>query len=1121
MTGDATKTSMGAGRILADGTVLAKRYRIIRLLGVGAMGMVYLAHDEQLDLDVALKVLRSGGAANEMRLERFRSELVLARQISHRNVVRIHDIGQSGELYFITMDFVEGESLKHVLDLEGALDAPRATSIAADLAEALAEAHHAGVVHRDVKPGNVLISSERAYLTDFGIARSMHSNDGLTLAGHIVGTLDYLSPEQARGTEVDGRTDIYALGLLLFEMLTGKRPFAGKTAEEALAQRQLAKPSDLTAGKKNIPPTLRRILTRCLAVSPDDRYQDAAELASDLRSGTVSVSWKKPLRRAAIAVLAAAGAFALWSAWPERTADPDTAGIEVSAGKPIAVLPFDVAVSNADLASISHGLAELLDEQLASSAAVQMVASQRVNDTLRDLKLSPARLPVSDQALLGDLLDADYLVVGQLQQIDDSYHIEARLRRAATGEVLHTATFDVQNPAGIFATIAPLATELLANLDVVRDASTVPVQSLDPAVLNDFSIGVDRLSAGNALDAISPLQDAVLKAPDFALAWDRLAAALAMLGRDREALTAAESAVVALKDSGGRSASMVRARKAALAGDLDDATAVLEAMLQAAPGDGEVRFMLAETYGDAGRLQDAESELKHVVAASPDHPQAWYLLGKFSILRGDARTAVDDYLVKALVIQNRLENDQGKADALNALGIAQSELGDEESASDYYTQALTLRKKIGDDRGVAAVLANLARINLRNGRYDEAHDELVAARDALNTIGDRWTVANLENELGFLEEQRGRFEVALEHYREALRLRDDLGDQRALAESYNNIGYTYYLLGQYDNAGVFNERSLDTYRETGNREGIMLASQIRGILETARGRYDDALKALLESLAISREIGDVHTEAVTEGYIGNARHLQGQYSAARASFSNAITKLDELGDTRGRAEFSLHNAALALDTGMFETVQNAIERARDSLADDDNAAGRALLLRIEGQYYENSGDNARALTRFKEALREAELTGEQVAILTARLANAANLAESERLSELQDIVTASRRLGHGKLVFESALALARAYYATKQFADAEQLLSDTRQSMGAAAGFHGAYRLQLLLADTFAALGRTEDSAAALQRAAKAVQQALDAQDEAQQRAFRQLAAVRRVLESQESDDEN
>ena len=105
--------------------------------------MVYLAHDEQLDLDVALKVLRSGGAANEMRLERFRSELVLARQISHRNVVRIHDIGQSGELYYITMDFVEGESLKHVLDLEGALDVPRATSIAADLAEALAEAHHA------------------------------------------------------------------------------------------------------------------------------------------------------------------------------------------------------------------------------------------------------------------------------------------------------------------------------------------------------------------------------------------------------------------------------------------------------------------------------------------------------------------------------------------------------------------------------------------------------------------------------------------------------------------------------------------------------------------------------------------------------------------------------------------------------------------------------------------------------------------------------------------------------------------------------------------------------------------------------------------------------------------
>ncbi len=1109
---DATKTSLGAGRILADGTVLSERYRIVRLLGVGGMGMVYLAHDEQLDLDVALKVLRAGGAANEMRLERFRSELVLARQISHRNVVRIHDIGQSGDLYYITMDFVGGESLKHVLDLEGALDAARATTIAADLADALAEAHRAEIVHRDVKPANVLIGEDRAYLTDFGIARSIHA-DGLTRAGEVVGTLDYLSPEQARGAKIDGRADIYALGLLLYEMLSGKRPFTGETEEEVLAQRTLANPGDLTAGNDAIPANLRPIIKRCLAVDPDDRYQSAADLAADLRTGTATLYWKKPARNAAVIALAVIAVFVIWSVWPQRGVDGPAPEVAGTAGRPIAVLPFEVAVSDGNLASISFGLAELLSEQMSASAAVQIVSSQRVSDTLRDLKLSADNLPQSDQALLGDLLDADVLVMGQLQQINDTYHIEVRLRDAASGEAIYRASFDVKDAAGIFAAIGPLSAELLSNLDASAEPDASLTASVDPQALNAFATGVDRLSQGNAVDAVEPLRAAVRDAPNFALAWDRLAQALSMLGRDRDALSAAESAVDALGGRGGRTALLVRARKAALVGDLDDAAEILETLVADSPEDNEVRFMLAEVYGDAGRLQDAEIALQSVVSSSPDHPQAWYLLGKFSILRGNARRAVDDYLVKALVIQNRLENDQGRADVLNALGIAHSELGDEELASDYYRQALDLRRRIGDERGVAAVLANLARINLRNGRYDEAREELVAARDELNTIGDRWTVANLENELGFLEEQRGRFEAALDHYREALRLRDALGDLRALAESYNNIGYTYYLLGQYDNAGLFNDRSLDTYRETGNREGIMLASQIKGILNTARGRYDDALKSLLESLNLSRELGDEHTEAATEGYIGNARRLQGQYSAAKASFESAIAKLDALGDARGLAEFSLHNAELALDTGMFAAAAAAIDRAREPLAEDDNAAGRALLLRTEGALLEAEGNAELAAERFAAALANAEKTGEQVAILLARLANADSRDTTARIAELESIASASDRLGHGQLEFESAVALARALHEAERFSEAEQILNDTRRSELAAAGFHGDYLLYLLLADTLAALGREQAAADAWHEAADAVERAMAAQDEEQQSAFARLPSVRRILE--------
>lgn len=1106
MSQDPTRTSIESGRILPDGKILADRYRIERLLGVGAMGMVYLAQDQQLGIEVALKILRADGAAKDLRLERFRSELVLARQISHRNVVRIHDIGQADDVYFITMDYVDGQSLKQLLDLDGKLPAQRATAIAADLADALGEAHRTGVVHRDVKPANVLIADDRALLTDFGIARSLHA-EGLTQTGEIVGTLDYLSPEQARGQSVDGRSDIYSLGLLLYEMLSGERPFTGETAEEVLAQRTLASPRELK--DSSVPAALLKILKRCLAVDPADRYQDAAELAADLRSGSASRNWRKPLRAAsfgALALLAIGVGIAMWT-WYSGSIGP------TPSGDPIAVLPFSVAVDSADLASVSHGLAELLAEQLAAGADVPVVAAERVTGTMRDLRLSPDNLQQSDQLLLGDLLDAGYLVVGRLQQVNDAFHVEARLRRADTGEVLHRAMADVADVAGVFGSIESLAAELLDNLDVELDTADSLTADIDPVALGAYANGVNLLSQGNAIGALQPLLAATETAPEFALAWDRLAEAYAVVGQDRNAQSAAESAVGALAGRGGRSAALIRARKEALAGNLDEAVPILESLLVEIPGDVELRHMLAVTYGDAGRLQDAETEMRKVVAGSPDHPQAWYLLGKYAILQGNARRAVDDYLVKALVIQNRLGNDQGKADVLNALGIAESELGDESSATNYYQQALELRRKIGDDRGVAAVFANLARINLRNGRYDEARQELIAARDQLGDIGDRWTVANLENELGFLEEQRGRFAAALDHYRESLRLRDELGDRRALAESYNNIGYTYYLLGEYDNAEIFIERSLSTYRDTGNLEGVMLASQARGILATARGRYDDALKSFLEALAISRELGDFSTEAVTEGYIGNARFLQGQYAAAAESYASSTDKLREQGDTRGLAQFTLQHAMLSMESGLLREAKDAIDEATAWLKDDDNAAARALLLRVEGAWLRASAEPELAAAKFADALDQARKTGEDVAVLQARLQHVQSFELQSRVTNLEEIRATAERIGHGELEFESTLALARARLENKQFEVAERLMRAILRSSLVASGYHGSYRGQLMLADALGAQGKSGDAEMAYQRATQMVDRAMAAQTDAQQQSFTSLPAVRRILE--------
>jgi serine/threonine protein kinase len=277
-----TRTAEGAIRRLAAGTRLAGRYRIAGLLGVGGMGMVYRAEDEELGLPVAVKVLRPDLAEDRRRLTRFKQELVLARRVSHPNVVRTHDLGSDGDLVFLTMDFVAGRSLGELLAAEGRLPVERAVAIARQLAAALAAAHEAGVVHRDLKPGNVLIDEAgRAAISDFGIARALGSA-GPTIPGSVVGTLDYMAPEQALGGEVDGRADLYALGILLYEMLTGDLPFAGGSSMEMLAQRLTGAPRDLRASRAEVPPHLASVVRRLLQREPARRHQSARELLADL-----------------------------------------------------------------------------------------------------------------------------------------------------------------------------------------------------------------------------------------------------------------------------------------------------------------------------------------------------------------------------------------------------------------------------------------------------------------------------------------------------------------------------------------------------------------------------------------------------------------------------------------------------------------------------------------------------------------------------------------------------------------------------------------------------------------------------------------------------------------------
>jgi serine/threonine-protein kinase len=262
-------------------TLFDGRYRIQRKLGAGGMADVYLAEDQELGRRVAIKILNGRHANDDQFIERFRREAKNAAALNHPNIVSIYDRGEAEDTYYIAMEFLDGRTLKELVVSRGAAPINVAIEYARQILSALRFAHRHGIVHRDIKPHNVLVDAEgRVKVTDFGIARAGTSQ--MTETGSIVGTAQYLSPEQARGGEVDPRSDLYSLGVVLYELLTGKTPFDGETPVEIAMKHLSNAPKPPSKLRPDVTPELDKVVLRALAKNPDDRYQSADEMEADL-----------------------------------------------------------------------------------------------------------------------------------------------------------------------------------------------------------------------------------------------------------------------------------------------------------------------------------------------------------------------------------------------------------------------------------------------------------------------------------------------------------------------------------------------------------------------------------------------------------------------------------------------------------------------------------------------------------------------------------------------------------------------------------------------------------------------------------------------------------------------
>jgi serine/threonine protein kinase/tetratricopeptide (TPR) repeat protein len=533
---------------LRTGTTFAGRYQVIEELGRGGMGRVYKVFDEKIKEKVALKLLKSEISADGQAIERFSNELRLARRIAHRHVCRMFDLGEERGTHYITMEYVPGEDLKSVLRMMGAMSATKTVGVVRQVCEGLAEAHRMGVVHRDLKPQNIMIDREgNARIMDFGIARSLKVK-GMTGAGVVIGTPEYMSPEQIEGRDVDGRSDIYSLGVILYEMTTGRVPFEGESFLAVAVKQKTEPPRDPRETNPEVPADLARLILRCLAKDREARYATVEEVEGELariekglpttekvvprvkpstrREITVKVPSRKLIVPAAAVLVLAAAAVVGVRLLGRR-------GLTIiPSGKPsLAVMYFENVTGDASLDHWRKALPLLLTTSLSQSKYVKVLSFDELYGLLDKLGQLEAAT-YSSRALreIASRGGVNHVLLGRLTKAGDQYRLAYTLEKFGTGETVGSGWVSGEGVESFYPMVDSLARKVKEDLNLTRaeiagdvDVELGKITTASPEALLLYTEGRECHNRNDYAKSIELMRKALAIDPGFAMAYRSMA----------------------------------------------------------------------------------------------------------------------------------------------------------------------------------------------------------------------------------------------------------------------------------------------------------------------------------------------------------------------------------------------------------------------------------------------------------------------------------------------------------------------------------------------------------------------------------------------------------------------
>lgn len=731
--------------------MIAGRYEVLQMIGEGGMGAVYKAKDRELDRLVCLKVIRSELASRPEVLQRFKQELILARKVTHKNVVRTYDLGEFEGVRFITMEFIEGRDLKSVVQEKGKLPPGEAVAILQQICRGLAAAHNEGVVHRDLKPQNVMLEANgRASIMDFGIARSIEQS-GLTTAGAMIGTPDYMSPEQAMGQAADSRSDLFSVGLIFYEMLTGALPYQADTALGKIMKRTRERPAAPKSVEDSIPKLLSDICLKCLEIAPEKRFQKVEEILQALdatgqrsRSGTTTVialpglgtrplNWKF-YATAGAALLALVAALVLVQ---RKYFSPPPA-----AHAPLTVLLADFDNKTND--TVFDGTLEpMLSIALEGAPFISSYNRGQAHKIGAKLREGATRLDESLARLVAVREGVSVVVAGDVSQDGGGYRLAIRAVDAATGNSIASKAMSASSKDEVLPTLSKLSTRVRSALGDTTPASaqraaaeTFTAGSLEAA--HSYAEAQEFQWEGKWDDAVRSYSHAVQLDPSFGRAYAGLAAMQENLGHHTEALKDYELALAQIDRMTPREKYRTRGGYFLTVGARDPQKAADEfsQLVKQYPADTAGIANLALAYFYLRDMPKALEEGRRAVENNPKNVLQRNNLALYAMYAGDFETAIRE-------AQTLLQLNPNFAKGLCTLALAQFAQGQTAQATETYNRLRGLSAW-----GASQADAGLADIALYEGRLTEATSILekgiagdLANKDAEGTANKLGTLA--------------------------------------------------------------------------------------------------------------------------------------------------------------------------------------------------------------------------------------------------------------------------------------------------------------------------------------------------------------------------------------------